>query len=171
MTLITSAYARQMAPYNAWQNASLVIAADGLTDEARKADRGAFFGSIAATLSHILWADQIWLSRFGTGEPPTAPGIADSTAAYPDWEAYKKKRAAMDEVAKDWAAMLDDDWLKGDLEWYSGLLKANITKPRALLVAHMFNHATHHRGQVHAMLTAAGARPDDTDLMLMTVVD
>lgn len=171
MSLITAAYARQMAAYNAWQNGSLVKAADGLTDEARKADRGAFFGSIAATLSHILWADQIWLSRFGAVEPPAAPGIAGSAAAHPDWEAYKEKRAVMDEVAKDWAAKLGDDWLKGDLEWYSGLLKANVTKPRALLVAHMFNHATHHRGQVHAMLTAAGAKPDDTDLMLMAMVE
>jgi uncharacterized damage-inducible protein DinB len=36
-----------------------------------------------------------------------------------------------------------------------------------LLVAHFFNHQTHHRGQIHTMLTAAGARPDDTDLMLV----
>jgi uncharacterized damage-inducible protein DinB len=34
---------------------------------------------------------------------------------------------------------------------------------------HMFNHQTHHRGQVHAMLTAASARPDDTDLMLLAI--
>jgi uncharacterized damage-inducible protein DinB len=42
-----------------------------------------------------------------------------------------------------------------------------VSKPRALLVAHMFNHQTHHRGQVHAMLTAAGATPGDTDLPFM----
>ena len=42
-----------------------------------------------------------------------------------------------------------------------------LSKPRDMLVVHMFNHQTHHRGQVHAMLTAAGARPDDTDLPLM----
>jgi uncharacterized damage-inducible protein DinB len=40
--------------------------------------------------------------------------------------------------------------------------------PRWVLVTHMFNHQTHHRGQVHAMLTQAGGKPDDTDLMLMT---
>jgi len=40
-------------------------------------------------------------------------------------------------------------------------------RPCALLVVHLFNHQTHHRGQIHAMLTASGARPDDTDLMLL----
>jgi uncharacterized damage-inducible protein DinB len=43
-------------------------------------------------------------------------------------------------------------------------LNRRLVKPRWLIVVHMFNHQTHHRGQVHAMLTAAGARPEDTDL-------
>jgi uncharacterized damage-inducible protein DinB len=47
------------------------------------------------------------------------------------------------------------------------VLKGEVRRPRALLIAHMFNHQTHHRGQVHAMLTAAGARPADTDLFMM----
>jgi uncharacterized damage-inducible protein DinB len=42
-----------------------------------------------------------------------------------------------------------------------------VSRPTALLVAHMFNHQTHHRGQAHAMLTAAGARTEDTDLWLV----
>jgi len=42
-----------------------------------------------------------------------------------------------------------------------------VTKPAGLLVAHLFNHQTHHRGQVHAMLTAAGAQPGDTDMFLI----
>jgi uncharacterized damage-inducible protein DinB len=42
-----------------------------------------------------------------------------------------------------------------------------VARPRALCIAHFFNHQTHHRGQIHAMLTAAGARPGNTDLFLM----
>jgi uncharacterized damage-inducible protein DinB len=34
-------------------------------------------------------------------------------------------------------------------------------------VAHFFNHQTHHRGQIHCMLTQAGALPHDTDLSMM----
>ena len=40
-------------------------------------------------------------------------------------------------------------------------------KPRAFVLMHFFNHQTHHRGQIHAMLTAAGAMPDDTDLFIV----
>jgi uncharacterized damage-inducible protein DinB len=35
------------------------------------------------------------------------------------------------------------------------------------LLTHFFNHQTHHRGQVHAMLTQAGGKPHDTDLFVM----
>jgi uncharacterized damage-inducible protein DinB len=41
------------------------------------------------------------------------------------------------------------------------------THPRWVLVTHMFNHQTHHRGQVHSMLTQAGGRPSDTDFTVM----
>jgi len=59
--------------------------------------------------------------------------------------------------------------LRGEMTWWSGAEGAEVTRPRALCVAHLFNHQTHHRGQVHAMLTAAGLRPPATDLALMPV--
>jgi uncharacterized damage-inducible protein DinB len=46
-------------------------------------------------------------------------------------------------------------------------MQRELTAPRASTAVHFFNHQTHHRGQVHAMLTAAGAKPGDTDLVLM----
>jgi len=57
--------------------------------------------------------------------------------------------------------------LLGNLTWQSGAAGRQVSRPVGLLVAHLFNHQTHHRGQVHAMLTAAGQRPGDTDLFLM----
>ena len=53
------------------------------------------------------------------------------------------------------------------MTWFSAAANREITAPHALLVTHMFNHQTHHRGQANAMLTAAGVNPDDTDLMLL----
>ena len=61
--MITPGYVQRMARYNRWQNENLYGAADELSDEARRMDRSSFFKSIHATLSHILWADQIWMSR------------------------------------------------------------------------------------------------------------
>ena len=165
--MITVDYARTMARYNQWQNRSLYREADRLTDEQRKAERGAFFGSIHATLSHLLFGDQIWLFRFGGGPAPRAQSIRHSIAAYPDWAELSAERAAFDVAIIDWADGLDPTWLDGELTWVPPALGVEITRPRRLLVSHMFNHQTHHRGQVHCLLTGYGMRPDDTDLPLM----
>lgn len=166
MVMLTPDYVKMMARYNAWQNESLLAAADTLDDAARRLDRGAFFGSVHGTLCHILWADRLWLSRFGRGEAPQQ-SIAQSVFLIADWPALCAARRAMDALIADWAGGLTPADLEGDLGWYSGAMGRDMARPRALLVVHVFNHATHHRGQVHAMLTAAGARPDDTDLPFM----
>lgn len=161
-------YVRMMAHYNEWQNRSLYSAADSLSPEARMHDRGAFFESIHCTLSHILWADRQWMSRFAPDQvekPP--PLVRVGGGNFPDWPTLKLHRFAFDRLIIDWANRLDRGWLDGQVEWYSGILKANVTKASGFVVTHFFNHQTHHRGQVHAMLTSAGAKPDDTDLFLM----
>ncbi|MDF1749208.1 MAG: DinB family protein [Alphaproteobacteria bacterium] len=166
--MIDTDYLKTMARYNRWQNASLYAAADQLDAAVRNQDRGAFFGSIRGTLCHILWADQIWMHRF-SGSPKPPKSNPDSHLMIEDWEVMKEARLATDQLILDWAQTLDADWLKGNLTWYSGAVERDMMESRALLVAHMFNHQTHHRGQVHAMLTAAGVKPDDTDLMLVDV--
>ena len=155
---------RTLARYNAWQNDSIFGAATTLDDAARRALRGAFFGSIHATLNHLLWADRMWLSRLGRGEAP-AGGTAGSVALYAEWEALCAARRQMDAVIVDWTQTLIEAELATDLVWYSGATGRDMIRPRALCVLHMFNHQTHHRGQVHAMLTAAGAVPGPTDLV------
>ena len=70
--MILSEYVRLMARYNSWQNGSLYRAADALSDAARREDRGAFFGSIHGTLSHILWGDRMWMNRFAGTERPVS---------------------------------------------------------------------------------------------------
>ena len=130
------------------------------------ASAASFFGSIHKTLSHLLWADRVWMSRFGVGEKPEV-GIPQSVSLYPDWEPLKRERAAFDETIIGWADKLDASWLANDLTFYSYGAKREFTKPKWLVVTHLFNHQTHHRGQVHCMLTQAGGKPHDTDLPLM----
>jgi uncharacterized damage-inducible protein DinB len=164
--MIDAAYVQRMARYNRWQNENLYGAADTLSDVERRRARGAFFGSIHATLNHLLWGDRIWMSRLaGTAKPEG--GIPQSVALYEDWSDLKRERAAFDGVIVDWADRLDDAWLEGELAYYSGAIKADLRRPKWLLVTHMFNHQTHHRGQVHCMLTQAGSKPGDTDLPLL----
>jgi uncharacterized damage-inducible protein DinB len=161
--MIDAAYVQRMARYNRWQNQNLYGVADTLPDEERRRERGAFFGSVHKTLSHLLWADRIWMSRF-TDVPPPEGGIPGSVTLYPDWDGLMHERASFDEIMIGWGDRLDPAGLEANLTWFSGALMREITKPKWLLVTHMFNHQTHHRGQVHCMLTQAGGKPHTTDL-------
>jgi uncharacterized damage-inducible protein DinB len=164
--MIGTGYVQRMSRYNAWQNQNLYSCAERLPDEARRQERGAFFGSIHGTLNHVLWADEIWMSRF-CGTPRPQAGIPESTGLRAGWDELKRDRIAFDAGIIGWADTLDGEWLAGDHGYYSGAVKRDIVKPRWLLVTHFFNHQTHHRGQVHCMLTQAGIRPSDTDLPFM----
>ena len=163
--MVTPGYCVTMARYNAWQNLSLYRAAATLDAAARELDRGAFWGSIRRTLAHLCWGDQIWMSRFDDGPGPEI-GNEQALAQY-DWDTIRSLRPQLDARIAGWAHHVMDGELDGDLTWYSGMLGHDMTRPKALCVMQLFNHQTHHRGQVHAMLTAAGARPEDTDLQVM----
>lgn len=166
--MIDAEFCKMMARYNGWQNRSLIEAASTLEDTARDQDRGAFFGSIKGTFSHLLWADQFWMSRFDGGDWPGG-SVAESAALYPDWDDLRRMRATVDARIQLWADGLDGAALEGELFWFSRLLGRQVQRSYALCVVHFFNHQTHHRGQIHAMLTAAGAHPGVTDLHLMPV--
>ncbi len=166
MSVVTLAYCRMMARYNAWQNNNLLTAAETLDEAARGLDRGAFFGSISRTLSHLLWGDMMWLSRIDGGSRPPG-GTTESAEMYLDWGPYRAERARADAQLTHWSEQVTQATIDGELRWYSGLLGRDVARPMGVCLAHMFNHQTHHRGQIHAMLTAAGARPGDTDLFLM----
>ena len=167
--MITVDYVRTMASYNSWQNENLYGAAGTLTDAQRKEQRGAFFGSIHGTLNHLLWGDQMWMSRFAQTPKPKAPGIPGSSAMFEVWDDLARERRAFDQAMIAWATKLDSQWLENDLTWFSGAAGREVTKPKWLLVTHLFNHQTHHRGQVHCMLTQCGAKPGVTDLPFQRV--
>lgn len=164
--MIDRAYVQRMARYNRWQNENLYGVADRLSEEERGRERGAFFGSIHKTLNHLLWGDQIWMSRLADTKKPAA-GIPESVGLIDDWENLKSERRSFDRTILDWADTLEPTWLAAEQMYFSIATGRNVTKPRWVLVTHMFNHQTHHRGQVHCMLTQAGGRPHDTDLPVM----
>ena len=161
--MIDCAYVQRMARYNRWQNENIYGVADRLSAAECARERGAFFGSIHKTLNHLLWADQVWMHRFA-GTPKPQGGIAESVSLFGDWERLKAARADLDQTIVDWAGTVEPQWLAADHSYFSGAIGREVTKPRWILVTHMFNHQTHHRGQVHCMLTQAGGKPSDTDL-------
>jgi uncharacterized damage-inducible protein DinB len=164
--MITPDYVRMMAAYNTEMNRRLYAAAANLTDAERKADRGAFWKSIHGTLAHLYWGDAQWMSRFDGWAKPAVP-IKQSGDMIEDFDALRATRVKADADIEDWARRVDGAWLAEDLVWFSGAAGREMRRPKGKLVTHLFNHQTHHRGQVHAMLTACEQETGDTDLFLV----
>ena len=164
--MITPEYCLTMARYNAWQNKQLKAAFEALGDKELAKNRKAFFGSILGTANHLLWGDRLWLSRFA-GTPAPDGAIADSEAMTESGAAWAVERFRTDGALLHWAERLRAVDLSGPLRWHSGALGREVSKPLSLCAVHLFNHQTHHRGQIHAMLTAAGARAPVSDLVFM----
>ena len=164
--MISAEAARTMARYNAWRNREIAGWAAPLADEERRRDRGLFWGSIMGTLNHLLWADAMWMHRLTGSDAPEA-ALADSPRFHDQWEALTSARRVMDHAILTWTAGLQDRDLEGELTWFSQAAGREMTDPRWRMTLHMFNHQTHHRGQLHAVATALGVKPGDTDLMLM----
>jgi uncharacterized damage-inducible protein DinB len=155
---------RRMAKYNGWMTEKVYAAADLMSDEDRKADRGAFFRSVHSTLNHILFADRAWMGRF-TGRRYEIKGMG--VDLYESFDELKAAHFDMCLQISDFADGLTIDWLAEDQEWTSGQDRITRSRPRWLLVTHMFNHQTHHRGQVSTLLTQAGHDIGVTDLPFM----
>lgn len=163
-----------MADYNQWMNVSLYRAASQLSPLALAENRGAFFGSIIGTLNHILVGDTIWLKRFSNHpsqfksldyvrslEIPKSLDII----LYDDFEFLLGARTKMDSAIKDFVIELGDEAVSSSLS-YSNTKGELFTKNLGHLVQHLFNHQTHHRGQISTLLNQAGVNIGVTDLLV-----
>jgi uncharacterized damage-inducible protein DinB len=141
------------ADYNRWANRLLYQAVSRLSDEQYRENKGAFFGSLHATLNHLLAADRIWMKRFtGTGD---APSSLDAIL-FADLAALSAARATEDERIAAWVYNLTEAELASRFTYTSITNPVTVTQRLAPVLAHFFNHQTHHRGQCHATLTALG---------------
>jgi uncharacterized damage-inducible protein DinB len=163
---VRPAFVRTMAAYNAEMNRRVFAAAARLADAERRRPRGAFWGTIHGTLCHLLWGDRVWMSRFD-GWPKPDVSQKDSARMVEDFAELHRLRTDADAKISAWADRIDDAWLAGEMVWFSQSAQQELRHPRAFLVTHFFNHQTHHRGQAHAMITAAGEQTGDTDLFLV----
>lgn len=149
-----------MAAYNTAANRRLYAACALLPDTARRRDRGAFFGSIHGTLNHLMVGDLIWMARFEGGE---APSTGLDAELYARFDALEQARLALDRRIEAFFAALDADALAGEIAYINNQGR-RFVDPLTLLLPHFFNHQTHHRGQVHALLSQAGIEAPVLDL-------
>lgn len=176
-----SANYRFLAKYNRWFNQRLYRACDQLTDEARRSERGAFFGSIHGTLNHLVWGDTLWLGRFiaqglDISEPPASAPPADllklpegarhGAVIEHDWDALKTRRDRLDAAIEAWVEQMPGDFPLRTMR-YANTLGVQREHPMWQAMTHFFNHQTHHRGQVTTLLAQAGVDVGVTDLIAL----
>ncbi|MFN7953258.1 MAG: DinB family protein [bacterium] len=170
---------RAFARYNRWMNERLYALAAELGDEERKRDVGAFFGSLHATLEHLVFADRVWLARFTAdsaepvplgqdGRPIEVKGFGRN--AFPSFERLRAERIETDQRIEAWIETLEEALLDRDFT-YRNLAGESQSHPMWWAVQHFFNHQTHHRGQATTILKQLGRDPGVTDYVQFLRLD
>jgi uncharacterized damage-inducible protein DinB len=151
------------ARYNRWANERLYAAAAALSDADYRTDRGAFFKSVHGTLNHLLVGDRIWLRRFtGTG---TAPDRLDAIL-FAELAPLREARRAEDDRIDRYVDAITEAELAGRFTYRTISNPRTIEQELSPALDHFFNHQTHHRGQVHCLLTAITGDAPSVDLIV-----
>ncbi|HSC79312.1 MAG TPA: DinB family protein [Chitinolyticbacter sp.] len=158
--MITSQYCVVMADYNAWMNAKMYSLCERLTDVDRKKDLGAFFRSIHGTLNHILACDLMFLTSFTKG----AAFVECDGDLHEHFTELRQDRAMADSQLLAWSKAVSPEWLATSSTYTHFEDGVPRTVTQAFWVVHMFNHQTHHRGQITTLLTQLGHDIGSTDL-------
>lgn len=143
------------AGYNAWANERIYNAAEKLSADEYRADKGAFFKSMHGTLNHLLVADRIWMKRFtGQGEAPTRL----DAILHEELSSLRAARDREDARISAYIGQLTEEELAATFSYMTIVNPKQVTQPLAPALDHFFNHQTHHRGQAHAILTGLRGR-------------
>lgn len=149
-----------LARYNSWANERLYESVARLADAEYRAARPSFFGSIHATLNHILVGDRLWMSRLAGG----SLSLPLNKILYDDLASLRAARRAQDKLLIELVASIPSARLDDKLT-YRNTKGTPFATPYRLVLGHLFNHQTHHRGQVHDMLSQTKVPPPELDLI------
>ena len=163
-----------MADYNRQMNVHVYEKASSLSEQALIENRGAFFGSILATLNHILVGDIIWLKRFSAQWPLPSLAYLENiempqaldVILYSKLSLLTKVRVEVDETLIAFVSALTEPMIDEPLV-YKNTKGDGFVKNSGFILQHVFNHQTHHRGQVTALLCQAGVELGATDLLMV----
>jgi uncharacterized damage-inducible protein DinB len=154
---------RMMAAYNAWANGRLYDAAATLPDEDYRADRGAFFRSVHGTLNHLLVTDRIWIARLSEVD---MPALALDDILFEQLADLRAAREEQDRIIIAFVEGLHAADLQRAVRYRRVTSPDMFEQPIAPALGHLLNHQTHHRGQVHAILTGLQGQAPELDLLL-----
>lgn len=162
MTITATTHYRMFGRYNEWANLQLYAAVARLAPEQYRADRGAFFKSVHGTLNHLLATDRVWMRRF-TREGD-APDRLDAIL-FETFDPLRAARQVEDRRIVEFVDRLDDARISGTIKYRRVSAPEWFEQQLAPALAHWFNHQTHHRGQVHALLTGLVGEAPALDLL------
>lgn len=166
-------HVRLMAEYNQWMNQKLYAACAQLSPAQLAEDRKAFFGSVLKTLNHLIIADTLWLQRFAMASVPCAALAAVNELASPtkidevlfaEMDGLTTRRTLLDQTLLALAGEATDEMLQRALA-YKNFKGEPQKKVFFNLLMHVFNHQTHHRGQMTTLLSQFGIDVGVTDLV------
>ena len=158
--MITSRYCTTMAEYNSWMNKKMYALCATLTDADRKKDQRAFFRSIHSTLNHILSCDLMFIAGFTEG----AAFVESEGDLYESFDELRRNREATDLRILQWSESVLPAWLQAPSTYTHFEDGVPRTVTQGFWVMHMFNHQTHHRGQITTLFTQLGHDIGSTDL-------
>jgi uncharacterized damage-inducible protein DinB len=156
----------RLAAYNRWVNDKLYATCAAVADVERRRDRGVFFRSVHGTLNHLLLADRLWLGRL-RGEPCAATDLG--AELYADFDELRAQRRISDAAIAAYVRDLPEAALARTLTYVSVATGARRSCSYADALLQLFNHQTHHRGQLTALLSQLGCDYGDIDLIWMRV--
>ena len=151
---------QKFAQYNRIANQRLYQSCAHIGDDEYRRQRAGSFGSIHALLNHGLLADRIWMARFSGGGKTTPPL---NTVLYDDFAALRAAREGDDIAMEAFFQAAPASFLTKKLS-YTNSKGVHYEEASVPAVLHMFNHQTHHRGQVHVMLSQCGVQPPSLDM-------
>ena len=158
MTAITNF--QLLANFNIWVNTKIFSACKELDDTEYKKDRGAFFSSIHGTLNHLLVVDRAFISHI-EGKDHGLKSL--DQILYENLFQLEEARIKEDKRLVDLVNNLSEESIHKEIT-YNGFETGKTTHTINIILLSMFNHQTHHRGQIHNMLSQAGIKPPQIDI-------
>ena len=159
--MTTIANFQLLANFNTWANTKIFSSCKELDDTEYKKDRGAFFSSIHGTLNHLLVVDRAYISRI-EGKDSGLKSL--DQILYENLFQLEEARIKEGKHLVDLVNSLSEKSIHKDIT-YKGFKTGNTTYTINLILITLFNHQTHHRGQVHNMLSQAGIKPPQIDIL------
>jgi len=149
-----------LANFNTWANTKIISSCKELNDAEYKKDRKAFFSSIHGTLNHLLVVDKAYISRI-EGKDHGLKSL--DQILFKNLFQLEEARIKEDKRLVDLINNLSKESLHKEIA-YQGFDKSKQTYTINLILITLFNHQTHHRGQIHNMLSQAGVKPPQIDI-------